>query len=133
LGILRVVITVIFLVVICYIGANALLGECQPYGDVVFDGRPIEDGLQVRAFIGETVYSTSTTQGGGYSLTIPPDDPNTPGKEGWSDGDVITVQIDGRIATPGFEAFLGSERHDLQLATLGVKLDTWGKIKALFK
>ena len=121
--------TVIYSAVLTF----AVIGECQPYGDVIFDGHSIDDGLQVKAFIGEAVMATGTTAGGGYSIAIPPDNLETPDKEGWAPGDMVTIQIDGRIATPSFEAFLGSERHDLRIATLDVKLDTWGKIKALFK
>ena len=113
--------------------AYALLGECQPYGDIIFDGQPVEDGLSVKAFIGEIITAATTTAGGGYSITIPPDNPDTSEKDGWVPSDTITIKVDGKIATPSFTAFLGSERHDLQITTLDVQLDTWGKIKALFK
>ncbi len=113
--------------------AYAVLGECQPYGDIVYEGKPVENGMEVKALIGEMVLATGTTAGGGYSIVIPADNPNTPEKDGWVEGDVITIKINGRVATPSFPAFLGSQRHNLQVASLGVKLDTWGKIKALFK
>jgi hypothetical protein len=113
--------------------AYALLGECQPYGDIIYNDRPVEDGLSVQALIGDRVYARSTTAGGGYSIVIPQDNRDTPEKDGWAAGDLITIKINDRVATPVFEAFVGCQRHDLRITTLGVKLDTWGKIKALFK
>ncbi|MCP4631633.1 MAG: hypothetical protein GY855_01810 [candidate division Zixibacteria bacterium] len=113
--------------------AYALLGECQPYGDILLDNEMIEDGLPVKAMIGNDIVASGRTTGGGYSLSIQPDNLDTPQKDGWLQGDLITIQVDGRIASPSFEAFLGSQRHNLRIATLDIKLDTWGKIKALFK
>ncbi|MBD3170506.1 MAG: hypothetical protein GF307_13560 [candidate division Zixibacteria bacterium] len=113
--------------------ADPLLGECQPYGDVLYNGEPVEDGLAVKVYIEEDCVAEGTTAGGGYSVIIPPDNPDTQQREGWATGDIVTIEIDGKVATPSFEAFMGSKRYNLRVATLDVKLDTWGKIKALFK
>ncbi|MBD3234482.1 MAG: hypothetical protein GF315_12220 [candidate division Zixibacteria bacterium] len=111
----------------------SVLGECQPYGDVNYEGKPVENDLVVEAKVGDVVLATSKTMGGGYHVTIPADNESTPDKDGWNAGDVITIYIDGKIATPSFTAFTGTQRHNLEVRTLDVKLDTWGKIKALFK
>ncbi len=111
----------------------SVLGECQPYGDVRYEGKPVENDLVVEAKVGDLVLAASKTMGGGYHVTIPADNISTPEKDGWSAGDVITIYIDGKIATPSFTAFTGTQRHNLEVQTLDVKLDTWGKIKALFK
>ncbi len=66
-------------------------------------------------------------------MAIPKDDPATAKKEGWAEGDIITIKVGGYTALPSFKAFAGSQRRDLRVPTLGVELSTWGKIKALFK
>lgn len=120
-------------IIVFAVSAYAVLGECQPYGDVAYQGRTVQDGLEVEAFVGEIVVARSTTMGGGYSLAIPHDNPGTVEKDGWAMDDIITIRINGRTATPSFTAFAGSQRHNLEVTTLDVTLDTWGKIKALFQ
>ena len=107
---------------------------CRPYGTINYRGDLASDGLKVAAFIGgEEFTSGKTNNNGEYSLAIPKDDPATAKKEGWAEGDIITIKVGGFTAVPSFKAFGGSERINLYLPTLDVKLTTWGKIKALFK
>lgn len=106
---------------------------CQPYGEVTFQGEPAPDGYQVEAMIGETKFAETETRNGKYNITIPADDPLTPVKEGWSEGDRITFKVNGYKALPTFEAFEGVKNYSIFVPSLDVKLSTWGKIKALFK
>jgi hypothetical protein len=73
------------------------------------------------------------TYNGLYSLYIPKDDDNTPNRDGYRDGDVISIRVNGTPASPSFEAFAGRQRRDLSMSSLAIRLETWGRIKALFK
>jgi hypothetical protein len=106
---------------------------CQPYGSVEFRGVSAPDGYKVEALIGETKFAETEIQKGKYDLLIPADDPDTPEKDGWSQGDRITLKVNGYKALPTFEAFEGIKNYDVFVPSLDVKLSTWGKIKALFK
>jgi len=107
---------------------------CRPYGTINYRGDLAPAGLKVTAFIQEREFDSSETgKNGEYSLAIPKNDPATSKKEGWAEGDIITIKVGGFSALPSFEAFSGSKRMDLRVPTLDVKLTTWGKIKALFK
>jgi hypothetical protein len=106
---------------------------CEPYGSVTINGSPASDNMLVIAYVGDIELARTSTEGGQYSLMINLDDPNTPQREGYQPGDIINVRINGNPATPAFEAFAGSHRRDLEVITLGVTLETWGRIKALFK
>jgi len=106
---------------------------CQPYGDVTFHGEPAPDGYKVEATIGETKFGEAETKNGKYNITIPADDPLTPAKEGWFEGDRIAFKVNGYKALPTFEAFEGVKNYDIFVPSLDVKLSTWGRIKALFK
>jgi hypothetical protein len=126
-----------FLLVMALIGGWGSAGEqswyCRPWGSVNYRGQPAPDGLKVVAFIQETAFDSCETKYGSYSLAIPKDDPETKEKEGWADGDLITVQVGGYTAIPSFAAFSGKQEINLYLPTLDVKLTTWGKIKGLFR
>jgi hypothetical protein len=119
--------------VLAWVGAEGSAWFCRPYGTVNYRGEPAPNGLKVVAFIQNTPLDTCETQNGAYRLMIPKDDPETAEKEGWADGDIITVQVDGYTALPSFKAFEGEKQINLYLPTLDVKLTTWGKIKALFR
>lgn len=106
---------------------------CQPYGDVKFRGEPVPDGYKVEAMIGEKKFAETEAKNGKYNLLIPADDLVTPVKEGWSEGDRITLKVNGYKALPTFEAFEGNKNYDIFVPSLDVKLSTWGKIKSLFK
>jgi hypothetical protein len=106
---------------------------CEPYGSVTIEGQPAANGLLVVAFIGEIELARTHTIGGQYSLFIPKDDPATPQRDGYRDGEILTIFVNGTPATPAFEAFQGRQRRDLDIATLSIKIETWGRIKALFK
>ena len=106
---------------------------CRPYGTVEYRGDLAPDGLKVVAFIGGEEFASCLTKGGEYSLLISKDDLVTPKKEGWTEGDIITVKINGFSANPRFPAFEGAKQINLYVSTLDVKLTTWGKIKALFR
>jgi hypothetical protein len=106
---------------------------CEPYGSVAIEGQPAANNLLVVAYVGEIEVARTHTFGGQYSLFIPRDDPETPNRDGYRAGEVITIFVNGNPATPAFEAFMGRQRRDLEIATLSIKIETWGRIKALFK
>jgi hypothetical protein len=119
--------------ILAWVVAEGSAWYCRPYGTVDYRGEPAPDGLKVVAYIQYTPLDTCETQNSAYRLMIPKDDPETAKKEGWADGDIITVQVDGYTALPSFKAFEGEKQINLYLPTLDVKLTTWGKIKALFR
>lgn len=125
----------IFLLLVLLLGELAAADEqaCRPYGTVNYRGEAAQDGLKVAAFIERTEFATCWTEKGQYNLSIPKDDPATTKKEGWADGDIISIKVAGFSAVPSFKAFAGKELINLYLPTLDVKLTTWGKIKALFR
>ncbi len=106
---------------------------CEPYGSVTINGSPASDNMLVIAYVGDIELARTSTQGGQYSLIINLDDPTTPQREGYQPGDIINIRINGNPASPAFEAFAGRHRRDLEVVALGVTLETWGRIKALFK
>jgi len=126
-------------VIICVLATSSpsfgqLLGTaCEPYGSISISGEPAADNLPVIAYINGQEFDRGHSIGGQYSLFIAKDNPDTQTKEGWAPGDNITIKVNGVEATPSFAAQQGRIRIDLTLTTLGIKLDTWGKIKALFK
>jgi hypothetical protein len=125
---------VVVMSLVCgWAGAGELAWYCRPWGSINYRGQPAPDGLKVVAFIQETAFDSCETKYGEYSLAIPKDDPETKEKEGWADGDLITVQVGGYTAVPSFAAFSGKQQINLYLPTLDVKLTTWGKIKGLFR
>jgi len=131
----RLVLTIfIFVLFLCgVIFAQEFAWYCRPYGTVNYRGEPAPDGLKVSALIEGVEFASSETKNGQYELAIPQDDPVSSKKEGWAEGDVITIKVGGFSTVPSFKAFSGSKRVDLYLSSMDVKLTTWGKIKALFK
>lgn len=132
---MRTVVQIIVLILLsAVVSYGQLLGtECEPYGSIYIKGEPAIDNLPVVAFIDGQQMADCVTTGGQYSLVIALDDPDTPEKEGWADGDIIEIQVNGNVANPSFAATTGRMRIDLTINSLSVRLDTWGKIKALFK
>ncbi len=125
---------VIVLLFCGWTAAQEFAWYCHPSGSISYRGAPAQEGLSVSAIIGEAEFGSGlTTAEGTYDLTIPQDDPNTTKKEGWADGDTITIMVGGFATVPRFAAFSGQKVIDLYLPSLDVKLTTWGKIKALFK
>lgn len=111
-----------------------LLGTaCEPYGSISIHNEPAADNLPVIAYINGVEFGRCLTLGGQYQLNIPKDNSETPIKDGWEYGDVIIIKIGGNQANPLISAAPGRSRVDLTVNTLSVRLDTWGKIKALFK
>jgi len=106
---------------------------CEPYGSVTIKGDPASDNMVVIAYVGEIELARSQTAGGQYSLYIELDDPNTPEREGYQLGDIIAIRVNGDPANPAFEAFAGRQRRDIEVITLDVQLESWGRIKALFR
>jgi hypothetical protein len=106
---------------------------CEPYGSVTIDGQPAANNLLVVAYVGDIELARTLTQGGQYSLFIPKDDLDTPQREGYRDGEVITIRVNGSSAVPAFEAFAGRQRRDVEVTSLSIRTETWGRIKALFK
>ncbi len=114
-------------------GAQESAWFCRPYGMVEYRGDLAPDGHQVAAFIGGEEFASCLTHDGEYSLLIPKDDPVTSKKEGWADGDIIAIKVNGFSANPKFKAFAGAQQINLYVSTLDVPPTTWGKIKALFR
>lgn len=111
-----------------------LLGTaCEPYGSISIHNEPAADNLPVVAYINGVEFARCLTLGGQYQLYIPKDNTDTPEKDGWDYGDIIIIKISGNQANPSLAASPGRSRVDLAVNTLSVRLDTWGKIKALFK
>jgi hypothetical protein len=106
---------------------------CEPYGDVYFHGVLAPDGMKVEAMINNVKCAETETKNGKYRLLIPADDPVTSVKEGCSPDDSITLIVDNNRAVPVFEAFEGSQEHNVFVIASSVPKSTWGKIKALFK
>jgi len=124
----------LFVLISAVLSYGQLLGTaCEPYGSISIKDEPAVDNLPVIAYINGQEMARCMTSGGQYSLYIIQDDPETPEKEGWSDGDIIVIHVNGVEANPSFPAQMGRVRKDLNVSTLDVRLDTWGKIKALFK
>ena len=124
--------------IICLAATSAFaqleLGSaCEPYGSVTIDGQPAANNLVVIAYVGEIELARTHTTNGQYSLYIPKDDPSTPQREGYQDGEVITIRVNSNPCLPSFEAFAGRQRRDLEVATLDIRQETWGRIKALFR
>jgi hypothetical protein len=106
---------------------------CEPYGSVAIEGQPAANNLLVVAYVGDVELARTHTFNGQYSLVIPLDDPATPQRDGYRAGEIISIMINGSPATPSFEAFMGRQRRDIAVATLSIKIETWGRIKALFR
>ena len=78
----------------------------QFYGEVRIGGEPASgtpDGVVIEAKIDGTAYSNTTTSSGRYGydpvFVVPGDDPDTPGKEGATEGDLIAFYVGGTAAT----------------------------------
>ncbi len=114
--------------------AQGTLGTaCEPYGSVSIKGEPAADGMLVIAYVGDIELARGQTEGGQYSLYIDLDDPDTPQREGYQPGDIISIRVNGNPAGPAFEAFAGRLRRDIEVTTLAIQLETWGRIKGLFR
>lgn len=106
---------------------------CEAYGSVLIEGQPAANNLVVIAYVGEVELARCHTTNGLYALFIPLDDPETPQRDGYQPGEIITVRVNGNPANPAFEAFAGRQRRDIEVTTLAIRLETWGRIKALFR
>lgn len=136
LSIFRVGYAVVLIMAIGIVTAYAqepLSVNCEPYGSVTINGSPASDNMLVVAYVGDIELARTYTSGGQYSLLILLDDPDTPQREGYQAGDIINIRVNGNPANPAFEAFAGRHRRDLEVISLGVTIETWGRIKALFK
>jgi hypothetical protein len=77
--------------------------SCCFYGSVTVNGQDVPDGTVITAwlegpYVGPWTITTYTRNGvSGYVIYIPPDDPNTPGKEGGVPGDQVHFSVS---ATP---------------------------------
>ena len=106
---------------------------CEPYGSVTIEGQQAANNLVVIAYVGEIELARTHTYNGLYALYIPKDNELTPERDGYRPGDVITIRVNGTPTAPSFEAFAGRQRRDLSISTLAIRLETWGRIKALFR
>jgi hypothetical protein len=110
-----------------------IFGSCCLYGSVTYRGDKAPDGYTVEAWAGDQKLAETKTGKGDYLICIPQDNLNTPQKDGWANGDLITLKVNGNQALPTVEASLVTKKQDISVPSLNVKLTTWGKIKALFK
>jgi len=110
-----------------------LITDCEPYGSVTYNGQPASDNMVVVAYVGDFELGRCFTVDGQYSLVIPLDNADTPNRDGYRSGDIITMRINGDIATPAFEAFAGHQRRDITVVQSDIHTQTWGQIKALFR
>jgi len=110
-----------------------IFGSCCLYGSVTYRGDRVTDGYTVEAWIGDQKLAEAKTKDGEYFICILQDNSFTPQKDGWSNGDLITLKVNGNQALPTVEASSVTKKQDISVPSLNVKLTTWGKIKALFK
>lgn len=133
----RGIIALVFISVallVCPALAQGTLGTaCEPYGSVTIKGEPAADGMLVIAYVGDVELARGQTEGGQYSLYIDLDDPDTPQRDGYQPGDIINIRVNGNPGEPAFEAFAGRLRRDIEVTALSIRLETWGRIKALFR
>ena len=125
---------------VCLIGALAAIAgaqqtgtACEPYGSVTIKGDPADDNMTVVAYVGEVELARTLTTGGQYSLYIEADNVDTPQRDGYRVGDIIIIRVNGELANPAFEAFTGLQRRDIEVITLDIQFESWGRIKALFR
>jgi hypothetical protein len=124
------------LVLVSLLSASPLGDDCEVYGSIKVDGAPAPVGTELVAVIGtDEVARASVSEEGSYALTVHRVDPSKPEVKGYqSEGDVVTVYVDGRKAEPSISVAIGRSKIDLAVKiSLEVKQTTWGKIKALFK
>jgi len=133
---IRVVLLVAILMAWQFAFASPFGSECELHGSIKIDGNLAPVGTELVAVIGtEEVARATVKEAGDYTISIPEKDLSSGDSKGWeSEDDVITVYVDGKKATPTFNAKAGKNKLDLTVSTtLEVKQTTWGKIKALFK
>ncbi len=95
----------------------------QFYGQVIIGGIQAEAGTTVSAEIDETVYATTTVDSlGRYGydplFKVPADDPETPEKEGGTNGEIIEFYVGGVLATTFTFQIGGSEEISLTVAVV---------------
>lgn len=118
------------------LAGRPMVNDCRPRGAFTYFDALAPVGTRLQAKIGEQVVAdTAVTIAGQYALSIPPDNDQTTIKDGWAEGDIITLWVGGYEARPQFLAFEGSKQIDIVVSSiaLDVKRSTWGKIKALFR
>jgi hypothetical protein len=76
----------------------------QLYGNVTVDGLTAQAGIDIGAYIGGTLFASTTTDSAGrygYDpefFRIPADDPDTPAKEGGVNGEQVEIRVSGIAA-----------------------------------
>jgi len=74
----------------------------SPYGTVTIDGAYAPVGSAVGAWCGGVQYATTTvvsySGGSWYALSVPGDDPDTPGKDGCYAGELVGFTVGGQPA-----------------------------------
>lgn len=125
---------ILFISVLSVVSFSQILSTaCEPYGSISLDGEPIDNNLLVIAYIDGQEMARCTTSGGQYSLSIAKDNTDTSEKDGWTEGDIIIIRVNSKDTSPHLTAQPRRIRLDLTVNTLSIQLNTWGKIKALFK
>jgi hypothetical protein len=128
--------TSFFVVIFLFASAAAwqFSEDCIVKGTITFFGDSDRSELSVKAFIKDLEVASCESQNGHYQLTIPPDDPATPGvREGYVEGDPVVIKVNG-YKGGDFEASGGIHSRNLFVSASDVSnLTTWGKIKALFR
>jgi len=86
------------------------------WGLVDYEGSPVPDGYSVRvknAGDEDFTQDNPTTINGCYDVIALTDDPETPEREGYIEGEMYTVYINGKRAVPDVSHIIGSNRTDL--------------------
>jgi len=94
-------------------------GSCCLFGLVNYRGDKTPDGYTVEAWIGDQKFAETKTISGNYLICIPQDDPTTPEKDGWANGDWIILKVNGNQALPTVQAFSGTKIQDIWVPSLG--------------
>lgn len=97
-------------VIMCNIGFAQLMPPHQFYGNVIINGAPAHDGIEIIAKIENLVFKTYTKNGKyGYDplFKIPSDNPLTSEKDGGKNGDIITFYV-GNIEVANYVFESGS-------------------------
>lgn len=97
------------------------------WGTVAVNGEPVDDGLEIEAFINGVNYAQyAVTQDGYYYIAIRADDSATPEKDGGVEGDVVVFNIGGIDAEEVGIWHSGSTRLDLTIGTeAGCDCTSW--------
>jgi len=117
----------VVLISICDLSARVLASFGEPpvlpssfHGTVTFNGANVPAGTEITAGHGGMIYARTTTimyEGASYySLDVPGDDPETPEREGGTEGEKLEFTVGGKVATHPPAAWHSGTNEALDLA-----------------